>query len=65
MASDADRLDRSAARAEVDALCDEVIRQPRDEASLAALPPLRAGDMVFLHGSHRIFPNSDVTVFFL
>lgn len=52
-------------RAEVDALCDEVIRQALEEAPLATLPPLRAGDIVFLDGSHRVFPNSDVTVFFL
>lgn len=54
-----------APRAEIEAICDESIREP-----LEALPPdrfdeLEDGDVLFLDGSHRVFTNSDAVVFFL
>lgn len=52
-------------RAEVDELCDEVIREPLEAAGLSPFSVLEAGDVVFFDGSHRAFMNSDVTVFFL
>jgi methyltransferase family protein len=52
-------------RAEVDSLCDEVIRQPLEKCDLAILDRLTAGDILFMDGSHRAFMNSDVTVLFL
>jgi predicted O-methyltransferase YrrM len=52
-------------RAEVDDLCDEVVRKPLEAADLAAFAELKAGDVLFFDGSHRVFMNSDVTVFFL
>ena len=53
-------------RAEINALCDEVIRQPFEElGDLRAFSSLSEGDIVFLDGSHRVFMNSDVTAFFL
>lgn len=52
-------------RAEVDELCDEVIRKPLEAADLGVFGTLRAGDMLFFDGSHRVFMNSDVAVFFL
>lgn len=52
-------------RAEIDALCDEVIRQPFEEADLGWLSRVQSGDVVFLDGSHRVFENSDVVVAFL
>ena len=52
-------------RAEIDSLCDEVIRQPLQSADLARFQQLGAGDILFFDGSHRAFMNSDVTVFFL
>jgi Methyltransferase domain len=52
-------------RAEIDQLCDRVIRSPLEEANLSILDELRAGDVVFFDGSHRTFMNSDATVFFL
>jgi hypothetical protein len=52
-------------RAEVDVLCDEIIRHPFELADLSLLDLLRPGDVVFFDGSHRVFMNSDVTVFFL
>lgn len=51
-------------RAEVDALCDEVVRSPYEEIDLDLLDRLGAGDMLFVDNSHRAFTNSDVTVFF-
>ena len=52
-------------RAEVDALCDEVIRSPFELADLSVLDRLVPGDIVFFDGSHRVFMNSDVAAFFL
>ena len=52
-------------RAEVDVLCDRVIRAPLEGADLSAFGELTSGDVVFFDGSHRIFTNSDATVFFL
>jgi hypothetical protein len=52
-------------RVEVDKLCDEVIRQRLEDCDLSRLPPLQAGDVLFVDNSHRAFQNSDVTVFFL
>jgi len=54
-----------APRAEVDALCDRVIRQSLEDVDTALFDELGAGDMLFVDNSHRIFQNSDVTVFFL
>jgi hypothetical protein len=52
-------------RAEVDAICDEVIRAPLELASGDLLSRLAAGDVLFFDGSHRAFTGSDVSVFFL
>jgi predicted O-methyltransferase YrrM len=52
-------------RADIDRICDVVIRRPLELADLAVFEGLEAGDMVFLDGSHRAFMNSDATVFFL
>jgi predicted O-methyltransferase YrrM len=52
-------------RAEIDALADEVVRQPLETLDLATLSTLEAGDLLFFDGSHRCLMNSDVTVFFL
>lgn len=51
-------------RAEVDALCDEVVRSPYEDIDLDLLDRLGPGDMLFVDNSHRAFTNSDVTVFF-
>ncbi|WP_293680415.1 class I SAM-dependent methyltransferase [uncultured Phenylobacterium sp.] len=52
-------------RAEVDRLCDQVIRKPLEQVDPAVFGALAAGDILFLDSSHRAFQNSDVTVFFL
>jgi hypothetical protein len=52
-------------RAEIDTLCDEVVRQPLEKCDQTLFDRLEAGDILFFDGSHRSFMNSDVTVFFL
>jgi len=54
-----------APRAEIDALTNQVIRKPFEEVDLSVFSKLVAGDIVFVDNSHRMFPNSDATVFFL
>ena len=52
-------------RAEIDALCDEVVRSPLEDADLSVFTSLSAGDVVFVDCSHRAFMNSDVVAFHL
>lgn len=52
-------------RAEIDALCDQIMRAPLEEVDLAVFDDLRSGDILFFDGSHRVLQNSDVSVFFL
>jgi hypothetical protein len=52
-------------RAEIDALCDTVIRQPVEDLAPEFFDSLEPGDMLFIDGSHRSFTNSDVTAFYL
>jgi predicted O-methyltransferase YrrM len=52
-------------RAEVDQLCDRVLRVPLEAADASIFADLADGDVLFLDGSHRTFMNSDATVFFL
>lgn len=52
-------------RAEVDALCDEVIRAPFEDSFEAMAPHLDRRCLVLADNSHRTFPQSDVTRFFL
>ena len=54
-----------APRAEIDALCDKVIRAPLESVDLAEIGRLRRGDMMFFDGSHRVFMNGDTVAFFL
>jgi Methyltransferase domain len=54
-----------APRAEVDELCDRVVRQPLEDVDTDIFEQLQAGDVLFVDNSHRAFQNSDVTVFFL
>jgi len=52
-------------RAEIDALCNRVVRHPLEQLDTSMFNELGAGDVLFLDSSHRVFTNSDVTVFFL
>jgi hypothetical protein len=54
-----------APRAEIDQLADTIVRQPFENADLGLFSNLKRGDIVFVDNSHRIFPNSDATVFFM
>jgi FkbM family methyltransferase len=54
-----------APRAEVDGLCDEIIREPLEGVDLDVFGRLGSGDVLVFDGSHHVFQNSDVTVFFL
>jgi hypothetical protein len=52
-------------RAEIDDLCDTVIRTGLEDAGLSIFDELEPGDFLFIDSSHRSFPNSDVTSAFL
>lgn len=52
-------------RAEIDQICDEVIRQPCEDVPISFFESLTADDILFVDNSHRSFQNSDVTVFFM
>lgn len=52
-------------RAEIDGLCDDVIRKQLQDVDVKFFDRLAPGDIMFLDGSHRCFMNSDVSVFFL
>jgi hypothetical protein len=51
-------------RAEIDAICDTVLRAPLEDLDLTTMEPLTKEDLLFVDSSHRSFQNSDVTVFF-
>jgi hypothetical protein len=51
-------------RAEIDSICDEIIRRPLEDLDLKVFSRLCGGDVVFIDNSHHCFMNSDVTVFF-
>lgn len=52
-------------RAEIDALCDRIVRAPLEASDLAVFDDVGPDDVVFFDGSHRVFMNSDAAVFFL
>lgn len=52
-------------RADVESLCDEMVRKPLEDVDLARFGELEAGDLLLIDGSHRCFMNSDVAVAFL
>ena len=52
-------------RAEIDSICNIVIRYPLENIDLKIFDELEAGDILFIDGSHRTFMNSDATVVFL
>jgi predicted O-methyltransferase YrrM len=54
-----------APRAEIDSLCDEVVRGRLERTDQGIFNQLGAGDVVFMDGSHRLFVDSDATVFFM
>lgn len=52
-------------RAEVDVVCDRVVREPLETLDLALFDEVGEGDVVFMDGSHRALTNSDAVAFFL
>ncbi len=52
-------------RAEIDEICDRVIRKPLEEIDLTLFDELQSGDFLFIDSSHRTFTNSDVTIIFM
>lgn len=52
-------------RAEIDGLCDIVIRERLENIGLELFMELEPGDMVFVDGSHYALMNSDSCAFFL
>jgi Methyltransferase domain len=52
-------------RAEIDSVCDEIVRKPLEDAGADRFAALGQNDLLFFDGSHRSFPGSDVTRFFL
>ena len=52
-------------RAEINALCDEIVRTGLEDVDLKVFDRLGPGDILSFDGSHRCFTDSDVTVFFL
>ncbi len=53
-----------APRTEVNAICDEIVREAFEDVDLSVMARLGADDVLFVDNSHRAFPNSDATVFF-
>ncbi len=54
-----------APRAAIDRICHQVVRAGLETCDLGVFDQLQPGDILFLDGSHRVFMNSDVTVFML
>ncbi len=52
-------------RAEINAICDTIIRKPLEEVDITIFDELQSGDILYIDGSHYCFQNSDVTVIFL
>lgn len=52
-------------RADINPLCDSVIRLPFEDVDPSVYLNLKPESLVFVDNSHRSFQNSDVTVFFL
>jgi hypothetical protein len=54
-----------APRAEVDGLCNEIVRQPLETLELDEFARLEPGDIVLVDSSRRVFMNSDTVTFHL
>lgn len=52
-------------RVAIDAICDQIIREPVEAVRLDIFDQLGSGDILYVDNSHRVFMNSDVTVIFL
>ncbi len=52
-------------RMNVEELCDHVVREPLELIDLSLFDSLEANDIVFLDGTHLVFPDGDSVTFFL
>jgi len=52
-------------RKEINEICDNVVRQVLQDVDLTLFDQLEAGDILSFDGSHILFMDSDVSVFFL
>jgi len=52
-------------RAEIDDICDQVIRKQVEDVDLHIFDHLEADDILYVDNSHRVFMNSDATTVFL
>jgi len=52
-------------RAQIDAICDKIIRAGLETCDLDIFDQLQQNDILFFDGTHRSFMNSDVSVFFI
>jgi hypothetical protein len=52
-------------RAEIDKICDEIIRRPVEEVDIQIFDRLNKDDILYVDNSHRVFMNSDATAVFL
>ena len=52
-------------RANIDIICDTIIRIPLEKVNLQIFDELEENDILYIDSSHRCFMNSDVTVVFL
>jgi hypothetical protein len=52
-------------RAEINQLCDRIIRQPVEDVAGTIFDDLTSGDILFIDNSHRVFTNSDSVVLLL
>jgi hypothetical protein len=52
-------------RAEIDRLCDVVVRSAAEDVDIALFNRLGPGDILFVDGSHRALTNSDCVMLFL
>lgn len=52
-------------RAEIDSICDLVIRKPVEKLDPQFFQGLESGDVLFVDASHRVLMNSDTSVVFL
>jgi hypothetical protein len=52
-------------QAQINSLCDTVIRTCLEDVAVSLFDRLEAGDILFFDGSHHSFMGSDVVVFFL
>lgn len=52
-------------RAEIDEICDRIVRKPLEDTDLSLFEELEAGDVLFVDSSHYVFQNSDANIVFL